>query len=86
MVSFLAWADALMIGQSLLNVNSGGRTRVSGIVCASAIFSYVLFGASFIQKIPLAALAGTMLCLVLDIFDFTSFKQSREFPRQTRLF
>ena len=78
---FSGMGGCAMIGQSLLNVNSGGRTRVSGIVCASAIFSYVLFGASFIQKIPLAALAGTMLCLVLDIFDFTSFKRIARIPK-----
>ena len=70
-----------MIGQSMINVNSGGRTRVSGIVCALAIFSYVLFGSSLIEKIPLAALAGTMLCLVLDIFDFTSFKRIARIPK-----
>ena len=78
---FSGMGGCAMIGQSMINVNSGGRTRVSGVVCALAIFSYVLFGSSLIEKIPLAALAGTMLCLVLDIFDFTSFKRIARIPK-----
>lgn len=78
---FSGMGGCAMIGQSMINVNSGGRTRVSGVVCALAIFSYVLFGSSLIEKIPLAALAGTMLCLVSDIFDFTSFKRIARIPK-----
>ena len=70
-----------MIGQSMINVNAGGRTRVSGLTCAAALMSYVLVGSSFIEKIPLAALTGTMFMLVCDIFDWTSFKRLTQIPK-----
>ena len=62
-------------------MQAGGRTRVSGITCALAIASYVTFGAGFIERVPIAALVGTMLCLVLDIFDWTSFARIRKIPK-----
>ena len=76
-----AMGGCAMIGQSMINVNSGGRTRVAGVTCALAILSYVSFGASFIERIPMAALTGTMLCLVLDIFDWTSFSRMKKIPK-----
>jgi len=76
-----AMGGCAMIGQSMINVNSGGRTRIAGVTCALAILSYVSFGASFIERIPMAALTGTMLCLVLDIFDWTSFSRIKKIPK-----
>jgi MFS superfamily sulfate permease-like transporter len=76
-----AMGGCAMIGQSMLNVESGGRTRVSGVTCALAILAYVTFGSGFIERVPIAALAGTMLCLVLDIFDWTSFSRVTKIPR-----
>ena len=78
---FGAMGGCAMIGQSMINVQAGGRTRVSGLTCAMAIASYVTFGAGFIERVPIAALAGTMLCLVLDIFDWTSFARIRKIPK-----
>jgi sulfate permease, SulP family len=48
-----------MIGQSIINVNSGGRGRLSGIVAAIALLGFVLFGAPLIERIPIAALVVT---------------------------
>ena len=70
-----------MIGQSLINVQSGGRTRLSGLSCAAALALWCTGGADIIAKIPLAALVGTMLCLVVDIFDFTSFHRITRIPK-----
>jgi MFS superfamily sulfate permease-like transporter len=70
-----------MIGQSMINVNAGGRTRLSGLTCAAALMAYVLVGSSLIEKIPLAALTGTMFMLVCDIFDWTSFKRLTQIPK-----
>ena len=70
-----------MIGQSLINVQSGGRTRLSGLSCAAALALWCTGGADIIAKIPLAALVGTMLCLVVDIFDFTSFRRITRIPK-----
>ena len=70
-----------MIGQSVINVQAGGRTRVAGITCGLAILAYVTFGASVIEKIPIAALVGTMLCLVVDIFEWSSFSRASKIPK-----
>ena len=50
-----------MIGQSMINVGAGGRTRLSGISCAAFIALSVVAGSAVIEAIPLAALVGTMV-------------------------
>ena len=71
-----------MIGQSLINFNAGGgTTRVAGMVCGASLLAYILFAGSIIEMIPMAALTGVMLVLVLDIFDFTSFARLHQVPR-----
>ena len=70
-----------MIGQSVINVQAGGRTRVAGITCGLAILAYVTFGSAIIERVPIAALVGTMLCLVVDIFDWSSFSRASKIPR-----
>ena len=70
-----------MVGQSLINVNAGGTTRVSSTSCGAFIFLYILAGADVIQQIPIAALTGVMLMLVLEIFDFTSIARLNKVPR-----
>lgn len=70
-----------MIGQSMINVNSGGRTRVSGISCSFFLALSVIAGSSLIEKIPLAALVGTMWMLVIDIFDKSTFKRIFKVPK-----
>ncbi len=70
-----------MIGQSMINVNSGGRTRVSGLSCAFFLAMSVIAGSALIEKIPLAALVGTMWMLVVDIFDKSTFKRLTKVPK-----
>ena len=70
-----------MVGQSLINVNAGGSTRVAGLTCGAALLTFILFGSAVIQRIPMAALTGVMLILVIDIFDFTSFARLNQVPR-----
>ena len=78
---FASMGGCAMIGQSVINVQAGGRTRVAGITCGLAILAYVTFGASVIEKIPIAALVGTMLCLVVDIFEWSSFSRASKIPK-----
>ncbi len=70
-----------MIGQSLINVNSGGRGRLSGIVAALALLSFVLFLAPWIQMIPMAALVGVMFMVVIGTFEWASLKMFRRMPK-----
>ena len=78
---FASMGGCAMIGQSVINVQAGGRTRVAGITCGLAILAYVTFQASVIEKIPIAALVGTMLCLVVDIFEWSSFSRASKIPK-----
>ncbi|GAB5400399.1 MAG: SulP family inorganic anion transporter [Aureisphaera sp.] len=63
-----------MIGQSIINVNSGGRGRLSGTVAAVALLCFVLFGAPLIEQIPIAALVGVMFMVVIGTFAWSSFR------------
>lgn len=70
-----------MIGQSIINVSSGGRTRLSGIVAAVALLLFVLFGSSLIEKVPMAALVGLMFMVAIGTFEWASLKVFRKVPQ-----
>lgn len=63
-----------MIGQSMINVNSGGRNRLSGISAALFLLGFILFGSSLIEMIPLAALTGVMFMVVIATFEWSTFR------------
>ena len=63
-----------MIGQSIINVNGGGRGRLSGIVAAMALLMFILFAAPWIEQIPIAALVGVMFMVVIGTFAWSSFR------------
>jgi len=69
-----------MIGQSMININSGGLGRLSGISAALFLLSYILFGSSLIEMIPLAALVGVMFMVVLGTFEWSSLRIFRKIP------
>lgn len=69
-----------MIGQSLINVNSGGRGRLSGITAALCLLLFVLFLAPLIEQIPMAALVGVMFMVVIGTFEWASLKMFRRMP------
>ena len=69
-----------MIGQSIINVDSGGRGRLSGAVAAIALLCFVLFGAPLIEQIPIAALVGVMFMVVIGTFAWRSFRIIRKIP------
>jgi len=69
-----------MIGQSMININSGGRGRLSGITAAIALLAFILFASSLIEIVPLAALVGVMFIVVLGTFEWASFKMMRNVP------
>ena len=69
-----------MIGQSMINVKSGGRTRLSGIVAALFLLSFILFASGIIELIPLAALVGVMFMVVIGTFAWQSIGILRRVP------
>jgi len=69
-----------MIGQSMINVKSGGRTRLSGISAALFLLAFILFGSKIIGMIPLAALVGVMFMVVIGTFAWHSLSIMRRIP------
>jgi sulfate permease, SulP family len=69
-----------MIGQSMINVKSGGRTRLSGISAALFLLAFILVGSAIIEQIPLAALVGVMLMVVIGTFAWQSLMILRRIP------
>ena len=69
-----------MIGQSIININSGGRGRLSGIVTAVALLCFILFGSGLIEQIPIAALVGVMFMVVIGTFAWSSFRILHKIP------
>jgi SulP family sulfate permease len=69
-----------MIGQSMINVNSGGRGRLSGISAALFLLIFILFASGLIEMIPLAALTGVMFMVVIGTFEWSSFRLIGKIP------
>ncbi|MDA8646669.1 SulP family inorganic anion transporter [Porticoccaceae bacterium] len=74
-----------MIGQSMINVNSGGRGRMSGISAAVFLLLFILIGSPLIEKIPLAALIGVMFIVVIGTFEWSSFRIIGKVPKSDSL-
>lgn len=74
-----------MIGQSMINVNSGGRGRMSGISAALFLLLFILVASPLIEQIPLAALIGVMFIVVIGTFEWSSFRVIRKVPRSDAL-
>ena len=70
-----------MIGQTVINMDSGGQYRLSGIVQALCILAYILFASTVIENIPLAALIGVMFVVCYHTFDWSSLS-FKDKPRQ----
>jgi len=69
-----------MIGQSMININSGGRQRLSGIAAALFLLAFILFASSLIERIPMAALVGVMFIVVIATFEWSSLRIIRKIP------
>lgn len=70
-----------MIGQSMINVNSGGRKRLSGITAAVVLFVFIIVGAPLIERIPIAALIGVMFMVVIGTFEWETFNIISKIPK-----
>tara|TARA_A100001015_G_scaffold303722_1_gene393852 strand:+ start:699 stop:2207 length:1509 start_codon:yes stop_codon:yes gene_type:complete len=70
-----------MIGQSMINIRAGGRSRLSGISAAFFLLLCFLFGAPVIEAIPLAALVGVMFMVSIATFEWSSFRIMKDIPK-----
>jgi SulP family sulfate permease len=74
-----------MIGQSMINVKSGGRSRIAGITAALFLLCFILFAGRFIELSPIAALTGVMFMVVIGTFAWNSLKSLLIVPRADAL-
>ncbi len=70
-----------MIGQTMINITSGARHRISGIVAALFLLGFIMFGSSLIEQIPLAALTGVMFMVVIGTFAWSSLRIMHKIPK-----
>jgi SulP family sulfate permease len=69
-----------MIGQSIINIKSGGRGRLSGIVAALTLLLFILFASAYIEMVPIGALVGVMFMVVIGTFAWSSFRILGKIP------
>ena len=77
---FGSMGGCAMIGQTMINVSSGGRTRISGIAAALFLLAFILFASGLIEQIPLAALVGVMFMVVIGTFAWDTFQILPKIP------
>ncbi|MCG8698393.1 MAG: SulP family inorganic anion transporter, partial [Bacteroidales bacterium] len=78
---FSGMGGCAMIGQSLINISSGARARLSGIVASVMLLVFVMVGAEYIEKMPMAALTGLMIMVSIGTFEWASLRTFKRMPR-----
>ncbi len=78
---FTGMGGCAMIGQSMINVNSGGLGRLSGISAGFFLLCFILFASSFIEMIPLASLIGVMFIVVIGTFEWACLRLITKIPK-----
>ena len=78
---FSGMGGCAMIGQSLINISSGARARLSGIVASLLLLSFIMFGSSLIELVPMAALTGLMIMVAIGTFEWASLRTINKVPK-----
>lgn len=74
-----------MIGQSIINVNSGGRSRLSTLIAGVFLMFLILVLGGLVIQIPMPVLAGIMIMVAIGTFDWSSFSYLRKAPKSDAL-
>lgn len=82
---FGGMAGCAMIGQSVINVKSGGRSRLSTFTSGAVLLILLLLMNSWVSKIPMAALVAVMIMVSIGTFSWSSFKNLTVHPKSTSL-
>ncbi|GAB5498783.1 MAG: SulP family inorganic anion transporter [Pseudohongiellaceae bacterium] len=82
---FSGMGGCAMIGQSLINISAGARTRLSGLVAAVMLLVFVMYGAPYIERLPVAALTGLMIMVAIGTFEWASVRAIGRMPRHDNL-
>lgn len=78
---FSGMGGCAMLGQSLINISSGSRARLSGIVASIMLLIFIMFGSSLIEKLPMAALTGLMIMVAIGTFEWVSLRTFNRIPK-----
>ncbi len=78
-------AGCAMIGQSVINVKSGGRTRLSCLVAGVVLLLMVVFLSDWVSQIPMAALVAVMIMVSIGTFNWASVRNLRRYPLSTNI-
>ena len=78
---FSGMGGCAMIGQSLINISSGARARLSGIVASVMLLVFIMFGSSLIEQVPMAALTGLMIMVSIGTFEWASLRTFTKMPK-----
>ncbi len=78
-------AGCAMIGQSVINIKSGGRGRLSTLVAGSVLLILIVFLNDWVAKIPMAALVAVMIMVSIGTFDWNSIKNIKKHPFSTNV-
>lgn len=77
---FNSMGGCAMIGQSMINISSGARGRLSGVVAGIGLLCCIVFAWPLIKLIPLAALVGVMFMVVIETFEWATFSFIKKIP------
>lgn len=77
---FSGMGGCAMIGQSLINISSGARARLSGIIASVMLLVFIMFGSSLIEQVPMAALTGVMVMVAIGTFEWASIRMIGKMP------
>lgn len=78
---FSGMGGCAMIGQSLINISSGARARLSGIVASVMLLVFIMFGSELIEQVPMAALTGLMIMVSIGTFEWASLRTFNKMPK-----
>ncbi|MEX1117046.1 MAG: SulP family inorganic anion transporter [Akkermansiaceae bacterium] len=82
---FGGMASCAMIGQSIINVKSGGRTRLSTLSAGVFLLMMILLLGTWVKQIPMAALVAVMIMVSIGTFSWASFKNLKAHPVTTNM-
>ena len=77
---FSGMGGCAMIGQSLINISSGARARLSGIVASLGLLTFIMFGSGIVERLPMAALTGVMIMVSIGTFEWASLRTFNKMP------
>lgn len=78
---FSGMGGCAMIGQSLINISSGARARLSGIAASLLLLLFIMMGSAWIERLPMAALTGVMIMVAMGTFEWASLRTFKTMPK-----